>query len=263
MISTRDEIMFKFASMQDDDPDIVGELPIAVPPGIEDLEEISPEDVHLIEKPIEEKPSLSKRVPFFKDPFEDRGLIPGKYQGTDWPWEDPRPGSVEWAAQNYTKEYLRGVDMPYRGYARDPQNDKITKATMDRLIAVDPEKYFEWGLRRREELKPWMVPAAAALIDKDPYKALLMGIFKQGEEVKHLLPKLWQDIIGLEFQRSSESESGQIFPGVIFNRMRSLAGEIARTNPQFYIDSIAETGIGQKFRTKQFDSWAANAIRDR
>ena len=272
MINTRDEIIRKFASEFDDLPEVD---PIRFPSTVKELErqevpEIDPErfpgtvkELERQEEPV--KPPISQRDERrrFVDPYEERGLVPGKYDGTDWPWEDPRPGSDEWEAQHHTQEYLRGVNMPYRGYARDPQFDHITKATMDRLVAVDPSKYFEWGLRMRQELKPWMVPAAEALIDKDPYSALLKGIYKQGEEIKHLLPKLWKDVMESEFRRSSESESGQFFPGMLFNRMRALAGELARTNPEFYVNEIAESGIGKKFRTKQFDSWAANALRDR
>ena len=222
-----------------------------------DMPFANPEDVSLVEP----KPPLSRRD--FRDPFEDRGLTPGQHEGTDWPWEDPHPDSPEYMAQHYTQEYLRGVDKPYRGFARDPQNDHITKATMDRLVAVEPENYFAWGLRRRQELKAWMVPAAEALIDRDPYTALMKGIYNQGEEIKHLLPKLWSDVLNAELNRAAETETGKFFPGMMFNRMKSLAGEIARTNPQFYIDEIAEKGIGRKFRTTQFDNWASNALRDK
>ena len=277
MINTRDEIMRKFAAdISDIDPERFPETTRMLqepdmerfPEAERVLHELESEEAkQKQEEPIPSapRPPISQREQRrqFVDPFEERGLVPGKHEGAGWPWEDPYPGSIEWVAQNHTQEYLRGVNKPYRGYARDPQYDEVTKVTMDRLIAVDPSKYFDWGLRMRQELKAWMVPAAEALIDKDPYTALIKSIYNQGEEIKHLLPKLWKDVLEVELKRSSETESGQIFPGTLFNRMRELAGELARTNPEFYIDEIAESGIGRKFRTKRFDSWASNALRDR
>lgn len=210
-------------------------------------------------------PVTQEQIPQLKDPFALRGLVPSEHMyGEGWPWEDPKPGSPEWVAQHHTKEYLRGVQKPYLGYIRDPSNDQVTKATMDRLVAVEPEDYFTWGLRMRQELKPWMIPAAKAIIERNPRNALMIGLHKQGPEVAHLLPDLWNTGVQVEADNNPEKSAKDLLPGVLFNNARSLIGEISRTSPEFYVEKTSDpNSIGAQLKTKRFDNWAASALREK
>lgn len=307
MISTRDEIIQKFAEEFDDLSDID---PLRFPKTVEELkrqegEEIDPER---FPKTVEElarqrreevsvepaepvKPPISQReMAGFTDPYEERGLVPNEYAfGEEWPddprWKEPERGSATYMAVQNPKEYLRGLKRPYRGYVRDPSNDEITKVVMDKLVANEPENYFKWELRERHELKSWMVPSAKKLVEEKPLLALGIGVHEQGPEIEKagLLVELWKNAINAEF---SENPS-DMFPGIYSKHMQSLAGKIARTNPEFYKTYIfgdmsdedfykmpeqdimmAHQGKilrNTKFRPQdvaRFDNWAANALRD-
>ena len=179
----------------------------------------------------------------------------------DWPWDTPEPGTGEWLAEYYPHTYLRGQDTKSKGYMREFQDPDIIKPLMDKIVATDPVKYFEWNLRRvgdkggRTNLKEWLRPAIKSLIEKSPYEALMFKVFKH-REAESYLDELWSGL--LEVGKGRESQGEDAFPGRVFNEMRSLAGFIANSRPDFYNKHIAKS----RFATQEFNDRARQMSRD-
>jgi len=203
MLKTKDEILFKFASLLDDLP-----IDAPAPPKPEELETMAPH------KALNTETNIPKPI--------------------DVPPE-PEHGSAEWMAKNHPREYLLELNHPFRGWIHDPAYKELTKKVMDNLVEKNPEDYFAWKLNRREALKPWLYPAASVLIKKDPIAALILEIYKF-TELKDLNTVLWNAVLDKEISRSAfdSKSSGAPFANKIFNKMRHLAGLIAATDPEFY-----------------------------
>lgn len=166
-------------------------------------------------------------------------------------------GSPEWLAEEYPQIYLKGRDDPRAGeFVRDNRDPQATAIAMKKLIKDYPEKYFEWGLRQRKDLKKYMVDAAKSLVETKPHQALMSRVYKQGAEIRGFFPVLWKNLIAAENERKKYNPNASLFPGEIFNRMRQLAGEIARKDPIFYMKEIRPTA----FATDEFNGWAKHAL---
>ncbi|MFA5023469.1 MAG: hypothetical protein WC523_00730 [Patescibacteria group bacterium] len=236
MIGIKDEILFKFAALLDKLA-----IDIPVPPKTEELEVMPPE----------KSTDLSQTVPvpleIKEKPISNRDV-------------EPKQGTAEWAAKYHTQEFLRGTKQPYRGWIRQPENQTLVKNTMNELVEKSPEDYFAWDLHRRIELKPWLYPAAKALISKDPMIALMKEIYRF-DELTDLNTELWKAVLDKQISRSAHDpeSKGDVFLNNIFNKMRHLAGRIAVTDPEFYWLYIE----GKPVTTKQFDEEAKRVLKQK
>lgn len=167
-------------------------------------------------------------------------------------------GSLVWLAKHYPKTYLRGNDIWKDKRVRDGRDPRATEIAMNNLIEYNPIKYFEWGLRRPHDLKKWMGKAVTESIKRHPHEVLMFDLYKQGPEIYSMLPDLWNNLIRFEKERIKNIPETYLFQDRIFNKMRRLAGEIARTHPDFYINNIPNI-----FKTRQFNDWATNALREK
>jgi len=174
-----------------------------------------------------------------------------------FPWAEPEPGTPEWLAENYPHTYLRGQDTLSKGYVRELQEPDVIEPLMDKLVAENPIKYFEWNLRRVGDkggyikLKNWLAPASKSLIEKNPYAALVFARVYQYRETEKYLPELWDRLSDLE-QGRKESRRDEIS-----RHMRSLAGVLSKSDPGFYLGNIK----GTRYATDEFDGRAIQMIR--
>lgn len=273
MFKTADEILIKYAASFDDFP-----VPPPEPPKPEDLivpapkelpkEESEPHKTNLpIPIPLPKKVLTKEDLEQIDKELEELGVghtsSPKKEEKKPLSMrdvDDPPMGTAEWAAKHHTQEFLKGVKQPWRGWIRDPANWPLVERTMNQLVEEHPEHYFSWDLHRRQELLPWLYPAGKKLIEVDPMMALMKEIWRF-RELRDLQTELWKKVIEKEIQRSSQDpqSSGQLFPGRILNNMRHLAGEIADTDPEFYLDYIA----GKPVTTEQFDEKAKRVWKEK
>jgi hypothetical protein len=253
MISTRDEIIRKFAAELDEDGSEEYILPISEEDVSKWEEQVGdPEETVGIKTPVEpeqKKPISVRDVP--RPPSRPS-------DSTEWPWDEPVEGSPEWMAQYNTRMFLRGVNKPYRGYVREPRVREVTEKTMNKLVDEFPNKFFAWNLYKLEELKDWLIPAAESYIEKDPYRALLERITTEYKELRHLQPKLWEILWEREMNRPPTEETSEVFPGILRNQAKSLAGEIAKSHPEFFQEHIANKGT---LIESKFKDWAERALR--
>jgi len=228
MLNTKDEILFKFASLLADFP-----IEAPEPPNPEDIKTMPPS------KAPEQKVDVVKPIEFSVE---------------------PEHGSGEWMAKHHPREFLLETKNPYRGWIRDPAYRELTKNIMDSLVDKNPENYFAWNLNRREELKPWLYPAAKSIIQKDSLAALILEIYKF-TELQDLNTELWKAVLDKEITRSAfdYKSRGIPFAHKIFNKMRHLAGRIASTDPEFYNLYIE----GKPVTTKQFDEEARRVLKQK
>ena len=227
MINNRDEILIKLAALLDE---------IAIPP--------VPQSIQI------ESPKAPETAAKLLKPIEI----------VNTPKQEPNYGTAEWAAKYHTQEFLKGVKHPYRGFVRDPANKDLVVETMHTLVKTHPADYFAWDLNRRQELQPWLYPAAVTLIKTDPVMALMKEIYRF-PELKDLQTELWKAVLDKEISRSAfdPSSSGALFVNTIFNKMRHLAGQIAVSDPEFYRLYIE----GKSITTKQFDDEAKRTLKQK
>lgn len=245
MLKALDEILIKYAASFDDFP-----IPAPIPPKKEDLEVIVP---IAPEKDIsEQKLPAPISLPQISRPLSQRDI---KEEGPG-----PQVGTPEWAAKEHTQEFLKGTKQPYRGWIRDPRNKALTVKTMDKLVRDHPEDYFSWDLNRRLELLPWLYPAGKGLIEKNPTAALMKEIWRF-RELRDLQTELWKGVMEQQINRTVDDPQSrvQVFPGDLFNKMRKLAGEIAASDPEFYLLYIE----GKKLSTPQFDELAKRVMKEK
>ena len=273
MIKTADEILIKYAALFDDFPVPPPELPrpedlvVSKPKETTDLPKDSP-SAYPMPIPVPKKPFDEDELNRLDEELEalkvQNPIVPAKTEkkplsvrDTE---EEPPMGTAEWAAKHHTQEFLKGVKQPWRGWIRDPANWPLVEKTMSKLVEEHPEHYFAWDLHRRQELLPWLYPAGKKLIEVDPMIALMKEIWRF-RELRDMQTELWKRVMDREINRSSHDpkSSGQMFPGRILNNMRHLAGEIADTDPEFYLDYIA----GKPITTEQFDQKAKRVWKDK
>lgn len=211
MISSRDEIMHKFASLSDQDNEEHDDLPFAEPDDVEEIPFADPEDV--IEYPPEPLPE------------------PGP------PKQYTAPGSPAWVANKYPHAYLT-ASLPYRGYIHGKERAAITKRMLEYMVSNNPEMYFDLDigpghkLNEIDDLGKFKYAAARSLIEQDPEGALVRGLsYMRGFE--DLFPMLWNNLV----------ERDTRFPGMLHYRMLHLMKRIFETNEQFYLDNIVNTPI--------------------
>jgi hypothetical protein len=275
MIKTSDEILRIFAGLLDDFPSV----PIPKPPKPEELKPIETTK----EKDDDEKntPLLPIPIPIppkdeweSKEPLSIRDKKPEDIRSQkqisirDEKEKEPEHGSPEWQAKYHTHEFLRGVYVPWdRYYIDDPiRREEIVSKTMDKLVYDNPENYFEWRLYKKNDLKPWLIPSAVSLIEKDPLDALGKEIWRYGE-LGPLLKELWVAVFEHEIKRSVKDPQlgGQILPGILRKKIRALAGEIATADPEFYMTYIKgkSTDKSMGLTTKEFDEKAERVYKQK
>jgi hypothetical protein len=246
-----DEILKIFA-------DILGNLPnipIPDPPRPEDLNIVNPEE-SIESKDEEVKHITPMPIPL---PIDESWKPKGPISIRDE--KEIEHGSPEWQAKYHPHEFLRGVYTPWdRYYIDDPTNrEAIVSKTMQKLIQDNPQDYFNWHLYKKQDLKAWLIPSAESLIKKDPLDALGKEIWKYGE-LGPLLKELWKNAFSREIDRTinDPGSSGQVLPGILRKKIRSLAGEIATADPEFYMMYIKgkPTDRNTGLTTKEFDEKA-------
>jgi len=269
MISTRDEIMIILA-------EALNKMGIEVPiPPIPVFDK--PEEPREIEKDVEteeeeEKPLLPIPIPAQPQGVQPSPLpmpLPTSVQQKDpfardpesvEAWTESDVGTAAWVAEHHPYSYLFG-HKPFLKFTGNPENDPITQGLMEKIVTQEPEKYFEWGLYRiKHDLErlgtDWGIRAAKALVEKDPYAAIILGIYDNDYIIQRdpeILPTLWSKILDSEYNRSSKTETGNIFPGVLFSRMRGLAKMLKEYHPDFYETYLADNALAQRIeRGKEF-----------
>jgi len=244
MLKTLDEILIKYAASFDD-------LPILAPE--------PPKFDELTVQPASQKEDTETKLPTpipVPVPAKQRPLS----QRDTEEESEPSTGTPEWSAKYHTQEFLKGVKQPYRGWIRDPSNRLLVVKTMDKLVRDNPGNYFSWDLHRRLELLPWLYPAGKQLIEKDPTAALMKEVWRF-RELRDLQTELWKGVMDQHINRTvGDPTAGvRVFPGDLFNKMRKLAGEIAASDPEFYLLYIE----GKKLTTPQFDAMARRVMREK
>jgi len=261
MISTKDEIMIALSGILDDVP--VPPIPVFKPEDqkkdeedematSQETEEIpwaDPEEVVDIPLPIP-IPDQPEDVPL-ASPEEVSQVAPDKQPEQISSWSEENMGTPAWVAEHYPYAYLFG-HKPFLKFTGDPANDQVTRMLMEKIVTDNPEKYFEWGLRRkRGDLSKlgvnWEREAADSLTNKDPHAMLMYGI--HSEDLKRdpfVLPTLWEKALDYELKRTSQSEGSYPFPGILFDRARELIRNIKKYHPGFYEKEVAFNPVAQR-----------------
>ena len=264
MIDIRDEIILALAGILEMLP------PPAIPTFDKENEEQEKEEIKEVDEKKDDQPlkplplpmplpvSYKQEMPAEPKPAE---VTPAVSHNA---WQEAEMGTAEWVAKNHPYSYLFG-HKPFLKFTGDKKFDPITKSLMEYIVTKEPEKYFEWGLHRKKlDLDRlgvnWGREAAKALVEKDPYYAMVLGIYDNDYDIQkdpEILPRLWQNMMDSEFKRSSEMPEANIFPGVLFSRMRGLLSVLEKQHPDFYDLYLQDNALaqriksGRKFKTKE------------
>jgi len=265
MINTRDEILRVFAAnilkdlvhkfsvplpnqpdLEEQEPEID---PARFPKTLLELEEQRPEidparfpkTLLELEEQVDEPvvPEVSEDKPIsIREQDEQDNSRNFDEPHVEHPWLLQNAGTAAWAAEYYPEAYLRG-HAPFTKYVNRPENKDITDMLMGKIVSSMPEKYFEWRLDKNYKLENWEEPAVKALIEQDPERALMIGLPRVLFSKRYgLLPLLWVKMVGKEGTGGFEEQFGaNMFKGLVRKRMRELAIQINKHNPEF-LDQI-------------------------
>lgn len=160
----------------------------------------------------------AKKINEYKDIVENTNV----YQGLDFEdlfgekaeLSDSFNESPEYQAKYNTKHFLTSNTATYRGMKRDPSLANLFDKVINYYIANDPESLFKWNVFKPyggfELRQKYYGPAVISYLEKDPIKVFQNRIFNDIEFIKlGLLPKLWEDVIGVASKNNVNSFSGE------------------------------------------------------